>query len=309
MIDTIYNFRYKAFGLRVESEIPLPELPEHNVHEELQAVVIRRADLLPLWQAKGKADDEMLIEDNQIIFQVPGAAIYCIRDGTTILVSPFADSDENGIRLFLLGTCMGLLLMQRKILPLHGSAVAINGKAYAILGHSGAGKSTLASTLLGQGYRLLSDDVIPVVLAGNSPLVIPSYPQQKLWQESLQQLGLSPAGCLPIYNRETKFAIPVAAQFHAEPLPLAGVFELVTTDGPASLKPISGLERFSTLLDHTYRGYLLPYMGLMQWHFMTLAKFVHRIGVYQLCRPAAGFSARVLASFMLEAIHKEEVTQ
>ena len=59
----------------------------------------------------------------------------------------------------------GALLMQRKILPLHGSAVAIDGKAYAIVGDSGAGKSTLASAFLNKGYQLLSDDVIAVSLS------------------------------------------------------------------------------------------------------------------------------------------------
>ena len=57
---------------------------------------------------------------------------------------------------------MGAILMQRKILPLHGSAIAIDGKAYAIVGDSGAGKSTLASAFLKRGYQLLSDDVITV---------------------------------------------------------------------------------------------------------------------------------------------------
>ena len=52
-----------------------------------------------------------------------------------------------------LGTCMGALLMQRKIFPFHGSAIAINGKAYAIVGDSGAGKSTLASAFLKKGIN------------------------------------------------------------------------------------------------------------------------------------------------------------
>ena len=60
---------------------------------------------------------------------------------------------------------MGAILMQRKILPLHGSAIAIDGKAYAIVGDSGAGKSTLASAFLNKGYQLLSDDVIAVSLS------------------------------------------------------------------------------------------------------------------------------------------------
>ena len=75
------------------------------------------------------------------------------------------EADEDKIRLYILGTCMGALLMQRKILPLHGSAIAIDGKAYAFVGDSGAGKSTLASAFLSKGYKLLSDDVIAVSLS------------------------------------------------------------------------------------------------------------------------------------------------
>ena len=81
--------------------------------------------------------------------------------------------------------------MQRKILPLHGSAIAIEGKAYAIVGESGAGKSTLAASLLSRGYKLLSDDVIPILLSEkNIPFVVPAYPQQKLWLESLNQFEM-----------------------------------------------------------------------------------------------------------------------
>ena len=41
----------------------------------------------------------------------------------------------------------------KKNFPLHGSAIAIDGKAYAIVGDSGAGKSTLASAFLKKGYQ------------------------------------------------------------------------------------------------------------------------------------------------------------
>ena len=50
------------------------------------------------------------------------------------IVSPLKRYDEDVIRLYILGTCMGAILMQRRIFPLHGSAVAINGKAYAFVG-------------------------------------------------------------------------------------------------------------------------------------------------------------------------------
>ena len=66
------------------------------------------------------------------------------------------NTDEDMIRLYILRDMYGTLLMQRKILPFHGSAIAINGKAYAIVGDSGAGKSTLASAFLKEGYQLLT---------------------------------------------------------------------------------------------------------------------------------------------------------
>ena len=110
-------------------------------------------------------------------------AIYCIEDGYKITVAPLAGADEEKVRVYLLGTCMGALLMLRNTLPLHGSAVVIDGRAYAFLGDSGVGKSTLAAALVHQGYPLVSDDVIATTARESdaAPLVMPAYPQQKLW--------------------------------------------------------------------------------------------------------------------------------
>ena len=116
---------------------------------------------------------------------------------------------------------MGILLMQRRILPLHGSAIAIDGKAYVFIGESGAGKSTIASSFMKKGYQLLSDDVIAVsLLDGDKPWVIPAYPQQKLWQDSLNHFGMKTNDYMPLFDRETKYSVPVAEQFYNKPLPL-----------------------------------------------------------------------------------------
>src|SRR5690625_2580817 len=151
------------------------------------------------------------------MFQIEAVAIYLVKNGNEIFVSPFADAEVDQIRLYILGTCMGAILLQRRILPLHGSAVAIDGKAYAVVGNSGAGKSTLASAFLNRGYQLLSDDVIPVTLSDEGiPIVTPAYPQQKLWLKSLERFGMSSDHLRPIIGRETKFAVPVSTQFVKE---------------------------------------------------------------------------------------------
>ena len=211
--DCTKKMFYKAFGLNVSSEISLPELPQLN-ENSLVDIVIKKADLTLLWEELAGESKYFVIKEDLILFRLPDNAIYMIQKGKEIFYSPMNNAHEDHIRLYLLGTCMGALLMQRKILPLHGSAIEIDGKAYAIVGDSGAGKSTLASAFLKLGYQLISDDVIPVTLnEQNIPMVTPAYPQQKLWLESLNQFGMESNHYRPIFDRETKYAIPVSEQF------------------------------------------------------------------------------------------------
>ncbi|MBD2872025.1 HPr kinase/phosphorylase [Paenibacillus arenilitoris] len=296
---------YCAFGLRIESEMPLPELTRSDspAYLGMVPVNVKKSDLSAMWAEYEPVKESIALVGRQVLFRIPDTAIFCV-DGDSILFSPCEGASEDKIRLFVLGTCMGIVLMQRQILPLHGSAVAIRGKAYVIAGASGAGKSTLASTLLGRGCSLLSDDLIAVTLAADgTPMVMPAYPQQKMWQESIDRLGMSSAHLTPLYDRETKFAVPVPAKFCNEPLPLAGVYELIKTETTATMKAINGLERFHTLLNHTFRGFLIDRLGLMEWHFGTLARFVNRIDMYRIKRASSGFSAHALADGLLETIH------
>ncbi|MEH7439031.1 aldolase [Neobacillus drentensis] len=304
MIETVKRVGYKAFGFRVLSEILLPELPLANGINQLDDITVQLADLSEQWTRLSEQQKSFMVKENMVMFKIPDTAIFCIKDGDKILVSPLARGKEDKIRLYLLGSCMGALLMQRKILPIHGSAVAINGKAFAFIGESGAGKSTLATALLNEGYQLLSDDVISITQSRDQiPYVTPSYPQQKLWKESLDGFGLDPLGYRPLFERETKYAIPVPDSFSDVPLPLAGVFELVKTEyGHIGLEPIKKLKRFHTLYSHTYRNTLIPRLGLNEWHFNESAKIIKQIDMFQLQRPVKGFTVNELVKKIISSI-------
>ena len=285
----------------------MPELPKILGKEEKIDIIIELADLKDLWNELAGPNPYFIVKENLVMFKIPNSGTYCIENGNKIIVSPINGSKEDHIRLYILGSCMGALLMQRKILPLHGSAIAINGKAYAIVGDSGAGKSTLASALLNKGYQLLSDDVIPVSLSSqNIPMVTPAYPQQKLWEESLNAFGMKSNNYRPIFDRETKFAIPVISQFSSQSLPLAGVFELVKTEADEiGIEPILNLQRLHTLYYHTYRNFFIDRLGLREWHFHMIASCVNKIQMYQLQRPINQFTANDLTTLILNTIHKE----
>lgn len=311
MIDSMSIVLYKAFGLKIVSEIPLPELPRMNEQKDIADIKVEIADLSEKWSKYNAAQQKtFVVEDDVVMFQVPHTAIFSIQAGERIVFSPVPEAKEDKIRLYILGTCMGALLMQRKVLPLHGSVIAINGKAYALIGDSGAGKSTLASAFLSKGYQLLSDDIVAVsFLCENVPMVHPSYPQQKLWQESLNEFGMEIAQYHPLFERETKYAVPVTSQFFTDPLPLAGVIELVTTESAGiEMIRIEGLTRLHTLFCHTYRNSLLSRLGLMEWHFETSSNVASGIEMFQLKRPTSRFTAHELVQVILNTLQKGSMT-
>ncbi|OAB46231.1 aldolase [Paenibacillus glacialis] len=306
MIHTISKTIYKAFGYSIQSDIPLPELQQIDNPDSTIDIAIRYADLTEKWLELSVPPKKSAVTENLIMFWIPDLAVFAVEGGTTIYISPGKGADEDKIRLYVLGSCMGAILLQRRILPLHGSAVVIDHKAYAFIGDSGHGKSTLASSFIQRGFQLLTDDVIAVTLdPHNTPYVTPAYPQQKLWQESLDTFGMNSDQFRPLFERETKYAIPVASHFSVDTLPLAGIFELIKTDcNHVSIRTIEKLERLPLLYRHTYRNFFLPNSGFTPWHFDTTARMSGSIDIYQLQRPLHEPTVHQLTDMVLSAIGK-----
>lgn len=330
--------KYIVFGLRISSELNLPELIL-AAPEAVEDVVIRQADLTAWSDQLEQANFVML--DEQFMFQIPGTAIYAVREGKEIEVSIFSGADPDTVRLFVLGTCMGVLLMQRRILPIHGSAVVIGGKAYAFVGESGTGKSTLAAAFRQAGYQMVSDDVIAVKATASSAIVYPAYPQQKLGLDSLLQLealrenkharkrnnirSLTDGNSVMPQYRDlrmlagelNKYAVPAVDEFFNDLLPLGGVFELVADSPIRALmregelmavteQPLNVLECLHTLLQHTYRRVILPRMGLSEWSFDTAARMARKVEGWRLLRDSSVFTASEVVQRVLDIIRKEE---
>lgn len=304
MASIAQGLAYQAFGLQIFSEFPLPELPLADGPGLNGSVAVIRGELAERWEAIPKITPSVGVLGREVMFEVKGRAVFSVQDGIRITVDPLAGADMDSVRLYILGSCMGVLLMQKQILPLHGSALVLNNRAYALVGQSGAGKSTLASYLMEQGHLMLSDDVIPVIVQDGKPLAVPGYPQQKLWQQSLDYMGMNSSGYRPLFERETKFAVPVHDRFQKEPLPLAGIFELAVSEenGPVTVQPVNGMERFHTLFNHTYQKAMIDRTGIREWHFGMLASFMNRLPIYRITRPQQGFSAPQQSELIYDTI-------
>jgi hypothetical protein len=308
MLGAKLKYAYNAFGLNILSDISLPELLPIINHDCKADIEIQIEEIRHLWSDDLVDPNGFIVREEFVMFQVSKLGMFSIQDGNKIKVSPKNNADLDEIKLYILGTCMGALLMQRKVLPLHGSAVVIDDRVFAFVGESGAGKSTLAKAFIDKGYDLVTDDVIAVTFlpGGEIPVVLPSYPQQKLWQESLDEFGMNKSDYQPLFERETKYAIPVQTKFMNKPLPLGGVFELVKSESKRATFGMDKLERIHTLFLHTYRHFLVQKLGLMEWHFDMTTKLASKVDLFRLIRANNdGFTAHKLVSQILSTINKE----
>jgi hypothetical protein len=191
---------------------------------------------------------------------------YC--DGTRVIV------DERGARVwaqggvpdvedtatYLLGPVLGFVLRLRGVNCLHASAVAIDDRACAFVGPSGSGKSSMAAAFARGGYAVMSDDVTPVTEESGGFLAQPAYPRLRLWPESVERLfgdRESLPAIVPGWDKRHLDLGEAPFRFQREPLPLAAIYLLDDSPGPASIAPVPTREAVMSIVADTYATYLL----------------------------------------------------
>ncbi|WP_444685142.1 aldolase [Alkalicoccus luteus] len=298
-------FDYHAFGMNIQSDISLKGLLP-NPSASAVDVHVRKEKLSDKWGSRA-GQDMFIYERNEILFQIEGVGVFSIRSGREIGYERAEGATDAYIRLYVMGSCLGLILMQREILPMHGSALYLQNMGIIITGDSGAGKSTTAAAFIKQGARLLSDDVIPVHWNETDPLIFPAYPQQKMWLNSLEQFGQTIEGLEHVVEREEKFNIPVQEHFHSSPVPMQTIVELVPADTEEiTLVEVTGLAKLELLYRNTYRQFVIEPAGFSFWHFRALSAVAGRIPVYTLRRPVNRFSADEVVEAVLDRLKGEE---
>ena len=174
---------YKLFGLGVKSSIRLPELTPVNTEPD---VFIRLNNA----ESTNQSLDERTPKSFDIPFFCDNELIFRVIDGNEIIVNIKTSINQNTLRSLILSQGMGIILHQRGFLVLHGSAVQMDDGAVAFLGRCGDGKSTITAALNNKGYSIISDDVLPVKLDENNiPLLLPSFPTIKLYNDVIEYLN------------------------------------------------------------------------------------------------------------------------
>lgn len=245
------TYKYRAFGLNIESVFPIVQVQSSDFTEP--DVRIQAADL-----SLTPKEERKLAGYQCTFFKVEDGYIFRITNGNLIQVD-VSNAEYNAmLPVYLMGSCMGSILIQRGAMLLHGSCVTDGKHSILITGDSGAGKSTLASEFLSRGWRLVTDDVT-TVLNTDPPTVQSSYPSQKLWKDAMDRYGKQDSNVHSLIttdNRE-KYGINVSELFFDGTVPLSAIVRLIPADHGTVLSPIEGFAKVDQLLKNTYRLYFL----------------------------------------------------
>lgn len=189
---------YRAFGMIIRSEIPLPELTPAHADEipDVDVVLVAGDQPLPALEDGLVAQ---FAENGDHYFAWPDVATFQFRGTDRIEVQPYPGAPMTYLAFPLLGPIFGLLLHARGLLVLHASAIEIDGRGAIFVGDKLAGKSTTAAAFLRGGHRLLTDDLLAVDLSGKAgPRILPAFGQLKLSDEAASTIQIQRAEALPL---------------------------------------------------------------------------------------------------------------
>ena len=310
---------YTIYDRRLQSEMPLPELPlarrsaerEGGATEGAPDLVFSRGtipepegDWFEIWPVP---DGRAWVRG----IKVPSGYVVRYEDRADFLVDPTrgaitCDDDtasgcpDEMMRHFLLDQVVPLMLSLGTPV-LHASSVSIDGALAAFVGPGGAGKSTLAVALGRRGHPVGSDDGLLLVSRDGELLGIPAYAGARLCADSANVIApgaratnTSPSGKVRVRHGLpcVSGAAPLARIYVIDPQPSSNI----------AFDPLTPRAAVMALVEQAYR-LALDDRAAMVRQFDDLAAAALRVGAWRLSFPRALDGWRALATAVAGHFH------
>lgn len=202
------------------------------------------------------------------------------RDGTDLVLAPHPSVEVSDLEKLRRGAVRLLLAHLGGAIPLHGSAVAIDGQAVVLIGGSGLGKSTLAAALCDRiGASLLADDAVVIERRGDTYQVLAV--EQNHWLDKASAAALGRPSDFEVEK------VPLAARrVDVLDAPLTMIAHLAfREDGAAPrLVPLVGLDAVAGLLAQLTR-FVVDEPAVARRDLGVLGDLVDRTRIVRLERP------------------------
>ncbi len=281
------SYNYKAFGLNIESAIKCPELLSGT---GIPDVSIRLGKIPEKFVENKNWEHFWRATPDYFFFSIKAVGKYLVTAGDTILVENHSEAITSDLKVFLLGTCFGVILHQRGILPIHGSGVVVNNAGVIFSGEMGAGKSTLAASFMNRGARIIADDVCAISFTDKGQSIIhPGSAQIKLCLDVAPRFNITADGGNRVSSYSDKLRLPIADDLQRKPLPVSSIYFLDKHEQmDITIRELTGREKFLHVSKNTYRKSLISDLSMDRTHFRNSSSLAGKVRMYKVLRPEAG---------------------
>ncbi len=176
---------YCAYALTIDTPFEVPELQPVRLHPPARPDIV-----ISLGEGAPPAPNPTADETVATVAGMP----MVFRQGGQVIVYPKENADPAQLAALLVGRALSNAFRQRGWLPLHASAVVLEGidgvaRTVLFVGESGAGKSTTAAAFHARGHRVIADDLAVLQQVGSKCVVRPAWSRVRLNPDSLAVLG------------------------------------------------------------------------------------------------------------------------
>src|SRR5690606_11328504 len=129
-------YEYELCGFHVESCIELPAVRARASARPATGVTIRYGEVPASIRGATVERPAYQASPTELLLRIPEVGSFWVREGSEVVVARDAAADDHDVRAFLLGSVLGALCYQRRLLPLHASAVRVSSGCVAFCGVS-----------------------------------------------------------------------------------------------------------------------------------------------------------------------------
>jgi len=301
---------FAIYGLSLQANLSLPGLRLSSESRDADVRVrLKEGQFPPFAESKNPGDvyvspnlDERGRPVVRICKSADGAQFgFFYSDGASFIVEKmgreiWADWPNENYTLedaatYLIGPVIGFVLRLRGLLPLHASAISMDGRAIAVAGGPGAGKSTTAAAFARMGYAIISEDLAALRETGGRFIAEPGYPRINLWPDSVQNLFGSENALLrisPTWDKRFVALDDAEMRFEDRALPIGAIYILGDREmdsREAIVTELDGPEALLKLVANTYVNYLLD-AEMRRAEFDALGRMLKNVAVREAHPPA-----------------------
>ena len=283
---------YYVYGLNIKSEIGIEEFVKlENINNE-DVVYISYGKMSDEIKEEIKQGKRITLSDNKIWFHINDIATYCVSNGNKVEVELCDNADMKLMKIYVMCSCLGFIMLQRNMVAIHGGVIEIDNKAVIFTGDRGAGKSTLTTALREKGYKFISDDVAGIKI-DKVPYVMPGFPYQKLCESAMDKFGYDKERYTSFMSdKEVKYVVPALDEFVYEGRELVTIVKLTVGDvEEVTIEELRGSEKLNNIIENIYRGEYIKHLGKMDpIYFKQCIDIAKNIRFFKITRPANKFT-------------------